>query len=156
MIHNTEGDRGGGAILVAHDFLGVEVVNPLIPAYITAEGEAAAKSLEGILDALSQGAGEDGGFCRSVVGKHAGFGAEFCDPTVIDDDHSLTVGNGNGRTVGDDIFRTLGVGGTSAGAFLGFGHQNVLGKGITIKILFPLVSQHTAGCTKGSFDKTHM
>ena len=58
-IDHAEGDRRGGTVLVAVDFLRVEEVDALVFARIAAEGEALADALEGGLDALAQIAVED-------------------------------------------------------------------------------------------------
>ena len=53
-VDNAEGDRGGRAELVVHDLLGIEVVNALVLARVSAEREAAAYGLERIEQALAE------------------------------------------------------------------------------------------------------
>lgn len=53
-VDDAEGDRGGRAELVVHDLLGIEVVNALVLARVSAEGEAAAYGLERIEQALAE------------------------------------------------------------------------------------------------------
>ena len=53
----------------------------------------------------------------------------------------------NDRAVGDNVLHTLGVTVTSIGyTLLSFYYQHIIGKGITIEILSPLVSHHAADC----------
>ena len=53
-VDNAEGDRGGRAELVVHDLLGIEVVNALVLARVSAERKAAAYGLERIEQALAE------------------------------------------------------------------------------------------------------
>ena len=82
-IHHAEGHGGRGAVLVAHDLLGVEVVNALILGSLAAEGEALADLPEDRADAFTQAAAEDGGLGGRVIDKLARLGAELGDLALL-------------------------------------------------------------------------
>lgn len=48
------------------------------------------------------------------------------------------------------------IGGTSADSFLSLDDQDIVGNGITVAKLFPLVSQHAACLPGNRFNKSHM
>ena len=51
--------------------------------------------LEGVDKALTELAGEYGGGGGGVIDELAGLGADLNDSALIDNDHALTVGNGD-------------------------------------------------------------
>ena len=155
LIHHPEGNRIGGAVLVAHELLQIKIVYPLIPGHVTAEGKAASKGPEGVGDPLPQRTGEDGRLGRGIVGILPGLGAEFGDPALVHDHHTLAVCHGDDTSVGDHIVGASGVGGAASPALPAPHHQQIFRDGIAIKIFLPLVRQDTAGGTECSFDKTH-
>ena len=98
-VDDAEGDGRGRSELVVDYLLGVEVVNALILAGVAAVGKALTYSLEGIEYRLAERACEDAGLGGGVVGKFAGLCADLDDLALLDDYHTLTVGNGNARAV---------------------------------------------------------
>ena len=154
-IHHPEGNRAGGAVLIADQLLGIEIVHPLILGRLTAEGEAFADGGERLEDALPQIARKDAGLGGGVVCKFARLGAELRDPALIHNHHALAVGHGDDGAVGNDVVASFGVAGTGTGALFAIYRQHVGGHGITIKILLPLVGQDAAHRTGCRFDQTH-
>ena len=127
----------------------------LILAGAATHGETAADHLEGLQQALAELAGKDGRFSGGVPGELTGFGAEFHDLALFHDHHALAVGNNDAGAVGDDIIRTLGVGGTAADTLLAFDRQRVLVEGIAIEEVTPRVGQDSACCAHSCLNKTH-
>ena len=54
--YNLEGNGSSRTVLVAHNFLCVEVVNSLVLSGVTAKGETLAYCLKGFLEAFTEGA----------------------------------------------------------------------------------------------------
>ena len=143
VVHDPEGDGGGGAVLVANQFLQVEEVHPLILGGVSAEGEAA---LEGFPAAFQtfQTALENGGFAGGIPGVFAGLGGELHDLALLHDHHALPLVDGDDGAVGNDVVRALGVAAAGGGAFFALGDQNVGRHAVTVEILFPLIGKDAA------------
>ena len=156
LIHHPEGHGAGGAVLVAHQFLGIEVVNSLILGGLTAEGEALTHGGKGLADAVTQIACEDGRLGGSIICIFAGLCTEFCDSALIHDHHTLTLIDHDDRTVGDDIVGATGIGGTAACLLHALGCQHILRQRITNKEFLPLIGQYAACGTQCCFNKTHI
>ena len=156
LIDHAERNGAGRAVFVADQLLGVEVVDALILGGFAAEGKALADVFERVEDALPELTGEDGRFSRAVIDELARLGAQLRDLTLIDEDHALPVGNGDDRAVRDDIFIALVVAAPPRHAVQPLDRQHALRDRLAVKILLPLVSQHAAGRTQCSFDKTHI
>ena len=154
LIHYPEGHRSGGAVLIAVELLGVDVIDPLVLARVSAEGEPAAKGGEAGLDALPQGPGEDAGLGGGIVDEFARLGADLRDLPLIHDQHTLTVRHGDHGAVGDDVIAAL-VGRPGGHPLAPLYRQNRFRQSVTVKILLPLVSQNAARGRKRRFDKTH-
>ena len=155
LIHDPERHRGSRAVFVAEELFGIDVIDTLVLARISAEGKAAAHSGKAVLHGLAQCAGENAGLCRSVINKFTGLGANLRDLALIHDQHALAIRHRNNGAGGNNIVAALGIGGTGGDPLLAPYRQHRLRKCVTIKILLPLVSQDTAGCAQCSFDKTH-
>ena len=155
IVHHPEWYGAGGAVLVADELLGIEVIHPLILGRLAAEGETPAQRGKGLLQAITKVAGENRRLRGGVVCKLARFGAQLGNPSLIDDDHALAVGHGDDGAVGDNVVRALGVGGAARDTLLPLDCQNVFRQRLTVKVLFPLVGQNASGRTKCSFYKTH-
>ena len=95
LVYHFKYDRAGRTEFVVQNFLGVEIINPLIFAGVAAVSETLTDGLKCILDALTQTACKDGWLGGAVVGKLTGFGADLHDLTLFHDDHALTVRHGN-------------------------------------------------------------
>ena len=152
---DAERDRRGSAVFVVEDLLGVEIVNALILAGITAVGKTLADELEGLLDAVTQLAREDARLGGGIVCKFTGLCTDLNDLTLLDNDHALSVGDRDAGAVGDDVVTALRVGGTAADALLPLDHQNILVQCLTIEKFLPLVSQYAAQCAESCFNKSH-
>ena len=154
VVHNTEGDGSGGAILVADQFLQVEEVHPLILGGISAEGEAA---LEGFPAAFQtfQTALENGGFAGGIPGVFARFGGELHDLALLHDHHALPFVYRDDRAVGNDVVRAFGVAVAGGGALFALGDQNVGRHAVTVEILFPLIGKDAPCRSQCCFDQTH-
>ena len=145
LVHDPEGYRRGCPILIPYDLLDVKVIHPLILGRLTAKGKALANVLEYLIDTLTQITRENTGFRRGVISKFARFGAHLHYLALLYDHHALAVGHSDHRTVGDNILAALGIGGSFGCSFLSLNCQHIGWNCLTVKILFPLISQHTAG-----------
>ena len=155
LVHHAEGHRAGRAVFVAHEFLGVEVIDALIHRGLAAEGKALADVLEHCADGLGQIAAEQRRCAAGVVGIFAGFGAHIHDLALLHDHGALAVGNGHDRAVCNDVVAALCVGAASALAFPAAGSQQVSRHGFTIKVFLPLVGHNAASSAHCSSDKSH-
>ena len=155
VVDNMEGYRSGSTILVAQDFLGIEVIHSLILAGIGSEGETGLEILPGILQTLAQTTVENGAFGGVIPGKGAGFRGKFHDPAQIYDHHGLAFVDNDNGAVADHIFTAFGVAAALAGTLLCLAHKHIVTHAVAVKIFSPLVSQDTAGCAECCFDKTH-
>ena len=155
MVHHTEGDGRGGAELVVHDLLGVEVVDALILAGVAAEGEALADELEGFLQAVAKLAGEDAGLGGGIIGKLAGLGADLHDFALLHDDHALAVGHCDEGAVGDDIVVALGVARAGGDPLLPLDHEGICIDGVTIEEFLPLIGQNAAHGADSCLNESH-
>ena len=154
VVHNTEGDGSGGAVLVANQLLQVEEVHPLILGGISAEGEAA---LEGFPAAFQtfQTALKNGGFAGGIPSVFARFGGELHDLALLHDHHALPFVYRDDRAVGNDVVRAFGVAVAGGGALFALGDQNVGRHAVTVEILFPLIGKDAAHRSQCCFDQTH-
>ena len=155
LIHHPEGNRAGGAVLVAGELLGVEIVDPLILGRLAAEGEALADVLEHALDGFAQIAGEKAGLGGHIVGVLARLGAHIHHLALLHDEHTLAVGHRNDGAVGDDVVIALGVAGAACGFFLSLDCQDVRRNGFAIEKFLPLVGQYAPGRAQCRFDESH-
>ena len=155
-VNYPEGDRAGGAVLVAGEFLGVEIVHPLVLGGLAAEGEALADVAEYLTDALSQAACKNAWLRGGVVDKFAGFGADLHHLALLHDEHTLAVRHGDERAGGDDVFIALIVAGTAGDFFLSLHRQNVRGECLAVKIFLPLVGHDPAGRACRCFHQSHI
>ena len=152
LIHDAERNGRRRAVLVADKLLGVYVVDSLILGDLAAEGEALADGLEHLEYALSQLAGEDGRLGGGVVDVLAGNGAEVDDLALLDDEHALSVRDGDNGAVGDDVV----IASVAAGGFLyALGGKNVHGDSLAIEILLPLIGEYAACGRERCGNKTH-
>ena len=155
LVADLKEDGRGRSELIAHDLLGVDVINTLILAGVTAVGKALAHGLEGVQDALAQRTGKQRGLCGGVIGELAGLGADLHHLALLHDDHALTVGHGDAGAVGDNVVVALGVGGTTGDALLALADQNISGQCLAIEKLLPLIGQSATQRTDASFNKSH-
>ena len=155
LVDHAEGNRAGGAVLVAHQLLGVEVVDALIHRGLAAEGKALADVLEHRADGLGQVAAEQCRRAAGVVGVLTRLGAHIYDLALLHDHGALTVRHRHDRAVGDNVVAALCVGAASALAFPAAGSQQVSRHGFTIKVFLPLVGHNAASSAHCSSDKSH-
>ena len=155
VVDHAERHGARGAVLVADDLLGVEVVDPLVLAGVPAEGEAASDLLERLLYHVAEVAREDGGLGAGVVDELAGLCADLDDLAVFHDHHALAVGDGHDGAVGDDVVLALGVGAAAAGALLALGDQGVCVERLAIEVFAPLIGQNAASCPYACLKKSH-
>ena len=155
LVNNTEGNRRWRAVLVADELLGVKIVHALILGRLAAEGEALSDVLERVEDTGSQLTGEDRRLGRSIIDKLARLGAELRHLALIDDDHTLSVGDCHDGAVGDDVLAALVVAAAPGNAVQALDRHHVLRNGFTVKILLPLIGHHTAGRAQCCFNESH-
>ena len=147
LVHYTELDGASGAILITNDFLGIEVVHTLVLARVAAIGKAFTDLCENILDALHiQAISKKRWLGRSVIHKFTGLGANFYNLAVFYNNHTLTIINGNGGAIANDVVFRAGIGtATPAGdALHALGHQYIGLQAFAVDKLLPLVAQNAA------------
>ena len=155
LVHHAERHRARRAVLVAGQLLGVEIVDALILRGLAAEGEALADVLEHLTDALTEVSGKDRRLGGRVVGVLARLGADLDDLALLDDEHALTVGDGDARAAGDDVLIAVRVARTAGGFLLSLDRQHVGRQRLAGEKFFPLVGHDTAGGSGDRFDKSH-
>ena len=155
LIHDLKDNGAGSAELVAHDLLGVEVVNSLILTGVTAVGKTLTDGLEGVLQALAEAACKDGRLGRGIVCIFAGFGANLNHLALLHDDHTLTVSNSDAGTIADNVIAALGVGATTAYALGTLDHQGIHVQCLAIEKFLPLICQYAAKSAQTCFNKSH-
>ena len=155
VIHHAEGHRAGRTVFVAHQLLGVEVIDALIHRGLAAEGKALADVLEHCADGLGQIAAEQRRRAAGIVGVLTRLGAHIHDLALLHDHGTLAVGNGHDGAVGDNVVIAFDVGAASALAFPAAGSQQVSWHGFTIKVFLPLVGHNAASSAHCSSDKSH-
>ena len=156
-VHHAEGNRAGRSVFVAQDLLGVEEIDPLIPAGLTAEGKAVEGGFQNGFHLLAvERPVEDAGFAALFKDILARLGAEIDDFSLIHDHHALAVGHGDDAAVRNDVV-VLTPAAAEAGfyLFLRFRRQHVVRQGIHIKILFPLAGQRAARRVQCSRNQSH-
>ena len=104
FVDNTEGNRACGAVLVADDVLGIEIIDTLILGCDTAVGDTRRELFETLFNAVSEAAGEDAGLRGCVIGVGTGFRADIHDCALVDDDHALTFIDNDRGTVCNHVF----------------------------------------------------
>ena len=153
VILHLEGDFTGSAVFVPDQFLGVEVIHPLVLAGVPAVGEPFPHLFEDVLHIVFQVPGEDGGFGAFVVGVFPRFRTQVHHLAAFHDHHALAVVHGNPGSVADDVVVAL-VGAPAPGPLPALHHQDVRCH-LAIKELFPLVGQNAANRAQSRFDESH-
>ena len=99
IIVGFERHLAGRAVLIADDFLEVDVIDALVLARVAAEGKAFLHLADEQAEGLAQVAGivaiENGRFRRRIICIFARFGADFDDFPRFDDEHTLAVVDSN-------------------------------------------------------------
>ena len=83
---------------------------------------------------------------RGVITVFTRLCAHIHDLALLNDQHALPIRNGDHGSTGDDIIVTV-VAASAGSAAFAFCRKNCVGKCLTIKIFFPLVSQNASGST---------
>ena len=154
LVHHPEGHGAGGAVLVAGNLLGVEVVDPLVLGDLAAKSDAGADVGKDLFDALAQTPGEEGGLCGGVVDEVSRLRAQFHHLALFHNHHALPIRHGDDGAGGDDVVISL-VGGAAAGALLPPDRQGVGGQGLTIEKLLILVGQFAGDGVDGGANQSH-
>ena len=147
FINNAERNGAGSSVFVSDKLFGIEIIDSLIFAGISAEGKTFSDGGKALFDAFAEIARKDGRLGGHIISVFAGFRADIYYFALLDDDHCLTVGDGDYGTVGNDVFGTFGVGTAVSGTFLSFCYKNICGNGFTIKELLPLIGKNAADRT---------
>ena len=155
LVDHAKRHRACGAVLVAYDLLGVEVVDALILASVPAESKAAPHLFERFLDHVAEFAREHRGLSTRVVDEFAGLGADVNHRTILDDHHALAVGHRHDRAVRDNVVLALGVGSALADTLLALGNQRIGVQSLAIKVLTPLIGQYAASRPDACLQKSH-
>ena len=155
LVHYAEGNRTGGAILVARQLLGIKVVDALILWGLAAEGKALADVLEHALHAVAQIAGKDTRLGGHIIGVFARLSTYIDHLALLYDEHALSARNGDHAAIGDDVVVAAPVARASRYLFLPLHCQHIRGDRLAIKVFLPLVGHHAARCAQCRFDKSH-
>ena len=147
FVNNAERNGAGSSVFVSDKLFGVEIIDSLIFAGISAEGKTFSDGGKALFDAFAEIARKDGRLGGHIISVFAGFRADIYYFALLNDDHCLTVGDGDYGTVGNDVFLTFGVGTAVSGTFLSFCYKNICGNGFTIKELLPLIGKNAADRT---------
>ena len=141
LIDDAEGNGLRRPVLVAQNFLRIEIVNALILRRVAAVSEALPDALKDLADAGAKVALKDRRLRRSVIGVFPRLGTDLHHFPLLHDDHALAVGHGDTGSVGDDVLFAAGIGAAPlrAGALLPLRHQNVHIEGVAVEELFPLI-----------------
>ena len=110
LVDYSEGDRVRRAEFVVHYLFGVEIIDSLVSAGLSAVCEALADLLEGVCHGVCQVSGEDAGLAGSIISEFAGFGADVDHFALVDYYHALSVRHNDAGSVGDDVVIPLSVG----------------------------------------------
>ena len=156
-VHHAEGHRIGRAVLVAHQLLDVEIIHPLIPARLAAEGQTVEGALEDLLEFIgAEGAVEDAGLGVLIEDVFAGLGAEFHDLALIHHHHALAVGHGDDGALADDVIVLIPAAAEAVpGLFLGLHRQHVFRQAVLIEVFFPLAGQRSAQRIQSRTNQSH-
>ena len=152
--HHAERDGRRGAVQDLAQFLGVDVVHPLILAGVAAVGKALGHGLEGSSQTIAKVAGEHAGLGGGIEGILARLGAHLHHLALLHDEHTLAIGHSNAAAVGNDVVLAV-VGAAAGGALLTLDHQHVFIQRIAIEKFLPLVCKRSAQCAHTCFDQTH-
>ena len=155
LVHHPERHRAGGAVFVAGQLLGVDVVDPLVGGFLAAKGKALAHLGKDVINILGQPAAEQGGLGTGIVGVLTGLGAEIHHLALLHDEGALALSHGHDGAIGDDVLTAMAVGRAAALLFLAFDGQNIRRESTAGKVFFPLVAHHAGSGTQCCFDKTH-
>ncbi|CDA89338.1 unknown [Firmicutes bacterium CAG:238] len=152
FVHDTERDCTRGAVFVSHQLFRIEIVHALVLWRLSAEGKTFPDVAEAFLQTFAELAGKDARLGGIIKDKFARLCADLYNLTLLHDHHKLSVRDCDDGTAADDIVGTLGVGCASANSFFTLNCDDIFRHGLTIKILFPLVSQISADCSQSCFD----
>ena len=155
LVHHTEGHRAGSAVLVAHQLLGVDVVDALVVGGLTAEAEPLADLRKDLVDVLGQTLAQQRGLGAGVVGVLARLGAEVHHLALLHDEGALALGHRHDGAIGDDVLGAVTVRRAPGDLLLSLDGQHLRRESAAIKVFLPLVAHHSGCCTQCRFDKTH-
>ena len=155
LVHDAERHGAGGAVLVAHQLLGVDVVDALVGGGLTAEAEPLADLSKDFVDVLGQTLAQQRGLGTGVISVLAGLGAEVHHLALLHDEGALALGHRHDGAVGDDVFGAVAVGRAPGDFLLSLDSQHLRRESTAVKVFFPLVAHHAGCCAQCRFDKTH-
>ena len=154
LVRDLERDVARRAVLVARDFLRVDVVDALVLARVAAEREAAADLAEDVDNVVAEVAREDGRLRRFVIRERAGLGREFDDFAGLDDDGALAVRDGDDGAIRDDVVIAV-VRAALALVLLALRQERIGVQALADEKFLPLVGEHAADRVDGCFDESH-
>jgi len=93
LIHDAERHGAGGAVLVAHQLLGVDVIDALVGGSLTAEAEPLTDLSKDFVDVLGQTLAQQRGLGAGVIGVLAGLGAEVHHLALLHAEGALAPGH---------------------------------------------------------------
>ena len=154
-IDNSERNGIRRSELVVYYLFKVEIINSLVFARIAAVSKTFAYRFECFLNALTEASRKNARFGGRIVCKLSRLGTDFDNLALLNDYHTLTVGNGYTRTVGNYIVVSFRVRGTPRYLFLSFYNKNFLIYCLTVEKFFPLIRKSSAESAYSGFDKSH-
>ena len=155
LVDYTKRYRRRCSVLVAGDFLGVEIIDSLILGGFSSEGKTLSDHLEDFGNTFPEIAGKHGRLRRGIVLVFTRFCTDIYDFTLLDYQHALTVGDRNDRSAGDDIVKTM-VSTAECGTFPSFRRQNGVRQRFAVKILLPLIRKNAGSGSERCMNKSHL
>ena len=155
LVHDAERHGAGSAVLVAHQLLGVDVIDALIGGSLTAEAEPLADLSKHFVDVLGQTLAQQRGLGAGVIDVLAGLGAEVHHLALLHNEGALALGHRHDGAVGDDVLGAVAVGRAPGNFLLSLDSQHLRRESTAVKVFFPLVAHHAGCCAQCRFDKTH-
>ena len=141
LVNDSERYGACGSVLVADYLLGVEVIDSLVGAGVSAEGETLLEHLPGAFEVVAEVSVEDGRLGGFIPDELARLCAELDNRSLLHYHHALSFVDGDDGAVGNDVVGSLGVGASVSDPLLPFHDENVARKRVTIEILSPLIAQ---------------
>ena len=102
-IYHAEWNRASRAIFIAHNFLDIKIVHPLVLASVTTKGKTFTNTFKHGFDIIFQITTENRRLCRRIIGIFARLGTKVNHLALLNDNHALTIINGNDGTRRDNI-----------------------------------------------------
>ena len=145
VIYVPKRNRRSCAIQIVHNFLRIEEINSLVLACTAAERKSLPHGFEGIHNTVTQITAEQAGLSGLVKNKLSGLRTELHNTALFHNNHTLALVHCHNGTIGNDIICSFIIAASAVLSPFSLCHQDIIGKGITVKVFPPLV------CQKGTY-----